>query len=211
MLSKKEKQRQKTKPGGVRSETGSDSLQGVCVPHLWVPGLEPAGEGGRLFSLSDGGDGHAPAAGGVRLHVVCGCVERRTDMTKGSPARLKLKKTEAKQSVSGALLFFLEGFLCSRPILGASLRSSALASLPTQRKIYEEEKNTLSHSGSLYFWSLRHTDTCKGLDSCRRSGERTAGRTGKHPNGANTELWDGKMMHLWHHNRNGFVILLTVN
>lgn len=70
-------------------------------------------------------------------------------MTKRFPRQAEIKKTEAKQSLSGALLFFLEGFLCSRPILGASLRSSALASLPTQRKIYEEEKNTLSHSGSL--------------------------------------------------------------
>ena len=46
-------------------ETCTDSVEGICLPHLGVPGLEPAGEGGGLVPLSDGGDGQPPATGRV--------------------------------------------------------------------------------------------------------------------------------------------------
>ena len=55
-------------PGARRygcSETSTDSVQRIRLPHLGVPGLEPAGEDGGLSPLLDGGDGQTPAPGGV--------------------------------------------------------------------------------------------------------------------------------------------------
>lgn len=80
------------------SETVSDFNQEVGLPHLRVPGLEPANECRRLCSLLDGGDGESPAARRVCDDIVFGCVRRRRghqdatknilSVTKGSPDRL---------------------------------------------------------------------------------------------------------------------------
>lgn len=99
--------------------------------------MEPASECRWLFSLLDGGDGQSFAARRIRVDVVFGCVRRSR---RGHQDTSLASLTEAKQSLSGAFLFIPVGCLCNKPILGASFRSSSLASLPTHRKIYGEVK-----------------------------------------------------------------------
>lgn len=65
-------------PGVWGLKTGKDSVQRVCVPHLGIPSLEPASEGGGFRSLFDGGDGSPFATAGVRVHVLFCCTKRRT-------------------------------------------------------------------------------------------------------------------------------------
>lgn len=52
------------------------------------------------------------------------------------------QETEAKSE--WCVVFLPVGFLCSKPILGAALRSSSFASLPSQRKIYGRRKHARS-------------------------------------------------------------------
>uniref|UniRef100_A0A0E9WXL2 Uncharacterized protein n=1 Tax=Anguilla anguilla TaxID=7936 RepID=A0A0E9WXL2_ANGAN len=56
----------------VSLETSPNAIQGVGFPHLGVPGLEPAGEGGRLKALFDGGYGHPAAARRIAVHILFG-------------------------------------------------------------------------------------------------------------------------------------------
>lgn len=54
----------------VCSEIGTDTLQRVFVPHIRIPGLEPASKSEWLKALLYDADGSATAARGVRVYVV---------------------------------------------------------------------------------------------------------------------------------------------
>lgn len=46
-------------------KASTDSVQRISVPHVGIPSLEPASEGGRLCTLLNGGDGNSLATRGV--------------------------------------------------------------------------------------------------------------------------------------------------
>lgn len=50
-------------------ETSTDAIHWVCVPHLWVPSLEPASEGWGLKALLYSDDWGATTTRGVRVHI----------------------------------------------------------------------------------------------------------------------------------------------
>ncbi|TNN34999.1 hypothetical protein EYF80_054834 [Liparis tanakae] len=45
-------------------------LHEILVPHVGVPGKEPAGKGEWLVPLFDGGDGDSATPRGVRVHIL---------------------------------------------------------------------------------------------------------------------------------------------